>query len=483
MSARVDKTVRRRAKSKCILINEETENGSRQFKSKVAIGLRSILIFVTASLITAIFLECVPHAKVFPCWWSVRNHEQHATPTFALYLKGSREIHLENVVKVLNKLGYQRVGINDSWNLLWSHDYPFLKLPLQELGKPQVVNHFPGCGYLTNKVDLSTSQLPFQPRAFRLPADRDKFLEYAHDHPDALFVQKNNRHRQIKIKEIKEIDLQSNDSFVQEFIQRPFLVDNHKFDIGVYVVITSVNPLRVYIYTGDIRFRFCPIEYHPFDAENVGKYVVAGDFLNPWKIAALEKYHAVYGGNSRMSFEAYVRDQGRDPFKIWPQVEEIIRKTVLAKEKDIVNALHSFSTHNFFELMRFDLFIDEDLKVYLMEANMSPNLYGNQINHLFEQVLYSAFNLVGIRSISATAGIMYGENNTLLTIDQNLATGLNQCAEHNCDQSCEKDECDLCLMCLNELEKETLQNAYQEHLHRVSMKRIVPKPIVDSYPI
>lgn len=50
-------------------------------------------------------------------------------------------------------------------------------------------------------------------------------------------------------------------------------------------------------------------------------------------------------------------------------------------------------------MVRFDFIVDEDLKVYLMEANMSPNLSSahfppNQL--LFEQVLYNLFTLVGI---------------------------------------------------------------------------------------
>lgn len=52
-------------------------------------------------------------------------------------------------------------------------------------------------------------------------------------------------------------------------------------------------------------------------------------------------------------------------------------------------------------MMRFDLIVDDNLRVYLMEANMSPNLSSahflqNQL--LYEQVIYSLMNLVGIGS-------------------------------------------------------------------------------------
>lgn len=50
-------------------------------------------------------------------------------------------------------------------------------------------------------------------------------------------------------------------------------------------------------------------------------------------------------------------------------------------------------------MMRFDFVVDEDLKVYLMEANMSPNLSSahfppNQL--LFQQIVYNLMGLVGI---------------------------------------------------------------------------------------
>lgn len=50
-------------------------------------------------------------------------------------------------------------------------------------------------------------------------------------------------------------------------------------------------------------------------------------------------------------------------------------------------------------MMRIDFVIDENLEVFLMEANMSPNLSSahyppNRL--LYEQVLYNLFSLVGL---------------------------------------------------------------------------------------
>lgn len=158
----------------------------------------------------------------------------------------------------MDRLGYQQVDTNSSdWDLLWAHDYPFrtLSTQLKSLKPHQKVNHFPGCGYITNKVDLAISGLKYIPPAFKLPAGKEKLLEYAEKHPNVSFVEKNNDHRNIHIRKLSEIDLNAEGTFVQEFVDKPLLVSGYKFDIGIYTIITSIDPLRVYIYNGEALLR------------------------------------------------------------------------------------------------------------------------------------------------------------------------------------------------------------------------------------
>lgn len=182
------------------------------------------------------------------------------TKTFWVYGHNLESGYLKNVFSILNRLGYKQTDPNSTtdWDLLWAHDYPFgaLSTQLKTLKPHQKVNHFPGCGYITNKVDLAVSGLKYIPPAFKLPGGKKELLEYAARHPNVSFVEKNNDHRNIHIRTLNEIDLDAEGTFVQEYVDRPLLVSGYKFDIGIYTIVTSIDPLRAYIYNGEALLRF-----------------------------------------------------------------------------------------------------------------------------------------------------------------------------------------------------------------------------------
>lgn len=407
-------------------------------------------------------------------------------PTFWIYGKGG-EGQWVHVVKVLKKLGFERVTEleRDTADLLWAHDYPFNKLRSVILDfKPhQKVNHFPGCGFITNKIDLATTDMKYVPKAFRLPVDEEKFRNYA-EKTEKLFVVKHHQHRHIKIKKLEEINFKDNETFVQEYIPNPLLVDGHKFDIGVYTIITSIDPLRIYIYYGDILFRYCPQKYYPFDPENLDKYIVGDNYLPTWEVPSLAKYYNGLGYGMKGAFDTYVRTQlGKDPQKIWEQVEDAIRVAILTKQQLLQNVLQRYKhKQNFFEMARFDLIIDANFKVHLIEANMSPNLssaHFKQNSLLYEQVIYNVLNLVGIGSYLRRESFKKSDTDVeaMLSADKNIMVNGDVCSQLPCSESCSPVECQLCKPCLSQSDTAELHRAYREHVNRGDTKRIFPVPI------
>ena len=248
------------------------------------------------------------------------------------------------------------------------------------------------------QVNLATSGLKNVPPAFSLPHEKDKLLAYAKNHPEKMFVQKSNNHRGIQIEKLDSLDLNSEGSFVQEFIHNPLLVDGFKFDIGLYVTLTSVDPLRIYVHQSDVLLRFCSVKYHPFDSGNRDKYVVGDDYLPSWQVPSFSKYmDSKVGFSFKDTLNAYIIEMGKNPDIMWNDIYETISDVYRSQEEQFIRAVSHYPHKDaFFEMVRFDFVIDEDLKVYLMEANMSPNLSSAHFPAnalLYEQVgSYLIFN-------------------------------------------------------------------------------------------
>lgn len=62
---------------------------------------------------------------------------------------------LRTVKKISDVLGHRLVnGTNEEWDVMWSFEFPFDNFPEKLVGlKPhQLINHFPGITFLTNKM-------------------------------------------------------------------------------------------------------------------------------------------------------------------------------------------------------------------------------------------------------------------------------------------------------------------------------------------
>lgn len=63
------------------------------------------------------------------------------------------------------------------------------------------------------------------------------------------------------------------------------------WDVGIYVAITSYNPLRAY-YFDNLLLRFCSVEFEEdLSRAHRDSYVVADDYLPPWGVPSLRQYY------------------------------------------------------------------------------------------------------------------------------------------------------------------------------------------------
>jgi tubulin monoglycylase TTLL15 len=272
----------------------------------------------------------------------VATNQTKPRPKYWFYMARGYMWIFFSVDNVLQKLGLEKIEItinkketiHNDWDLLWSYDY-HNEIPIDtaKLRYHQKINHIPGNFVLCLKDNFAcNTESKYIPKAFN---NTKSLVEFAEKNPNTRFVQKLWSNRGIELKNVSEISFDifgpGYKYFAQEYIENPLLIDGHKFDFGVYVVITSINPLRIYFYEKNTLIRLCVKKYDPNNYDDVDSYVISDACLFPWDIESL----SVYYNNSytyKEAMNAYFAERGYEMAKVWREVEDCIRSIVLSKE-------------------------------------------------------------------------------------------------------------------------------------------------------
>lgn len=287
------------------------------------------------------------------------------------------------------------------------------------------------------------------------------------------------------------------------------LLLSRKFDIGLYVTMTSLNPLRVYVYDNDALLRFCadPYPSPSFNASLLDGYVVGDRYTPVWLMPSLAPYFVGQQLNSKHSLNAYITAVlGKDPALVWSQMEESIRTIYQMMEGKMgqLAEMYPHKSTNFFEMVRFDFTLDADLQVYLMEANMSPNMASAKYppnREIYEPVLYSLLSLTGLTRLPGQTRARDWDRMPsgatrwdMLLLERDLSVLPEICSSEKChtgnqtedglmDSACSTvDECDICSHCLSEPLKAVLKASYLEELSRWHNRRLLPSTSIEPPP-
>ncbi|XP_078263150.1 tubulin polyglutamylase TTLL5 [Rhinoraja longicauda] len=294
---------------------------------------------------------------------------------------------------ILTVHGFHEVHPNSNdFNLMWtgSHLKPYLLRTLLDFQK---VNHFPRSYELTRKDRLYKNIQRMQqthgfkhfniiPQAFLLPAEYQE-LWNAHTKDKGPWIVKpvaSSRGRGVYlVNNPSQITLDES-VLVSRYIHCPLLIDDFKFDVRLYVLVTSYDPLMVYLYEEGLT-RFATVKY------DRGNRNIKNQFMHLTNYSINKKSRDYvscddpevedYGNKWSMSaMLRYLKQEGVDTAALMSQIEDLIIKALIAAEIHIASATKTFVPHkgNCFELYGFDVLIDCNLKPWLLEVNLSPSL-------------------------------------------------------------------------------------------------------------
>ncbi|KAM3717069.1 Tubulin polyglutamylase ttll-5 [Dirofilaria immitis] len=299
------------------------------------------------------------------------------------------------VKTILHSYGFEQCSSkNSNCNIIWtgSHLKPHV---LRAMASWQRVNHFPRSFLLTRKDKLyeclRRAQILFGnsyniiPEFFVTPKDYQKFVDHfnAQSHGLKPFIVKpvaSSRGNGIFIIQSPgDIPLGS-PMLVSRYIENPYLLNGHKFDLRLYVLVTSFNPLVAYMYSEGLA-RFASEKYS-CSAKNYDQHFshLTNYSLNKNNGKFIRNESADTEDNGhKWTLGALLRKlqhNGIDTNLLMVRVEDVVLKTLFSVQGQIAAASKNVVAYSkcCFELFGFDVLIDTDLKPWLLEVNLSPSL-------------------------------------------------------------------------------------------------------------
>ncbi|XP_037070706.1 probable tubulin polyglutamylase TTLL1 [Pollicipes pollicipes] len=323
------------------------------------------------------------------------------------------------VLSNLERRGWVPVGPEEDWNFYWASTNTTRSLFSVDsgyrMGDHQIMNHFPTHYEITRKdlmvknvkryrKDLERDgnvlgerneqgryvHLDFIPVTFMLPADYNLFVEEFRKNPNSTWILKPAGKSQgigiflvNKLSQIKKWSRDSKTPFnpalvkdtyvISRYIDNPLLIGGKKFDLRIYVLVTSFRPLKVYLFKMGFC-RFCTIKY------DLNTQELDNMFVHLTNVSVQKRggeYNNIHGGkwsmeNLRLFLEGTRGRQVTD--KLFNDITWLLVHSLKAITPVMVSDRHCFECYGY------DIIIDQNLKPWLIEVNASPSLSSTTAN-------------------------------------------------------------------------------------------------------
>lgn len=321
------------------------------------------------------------------------------------------------VSEIAKELNWRLTNENNLWNVFWTESIMGVSFCLT-MHRFQKINHFPGMMEICRKdllarnlnrmLKIFPEEYDFFPKTWSFPANYADALNFSSKHKNKTYIIKPAASAQGRgifvTQSLKNIP--TDGMVCQLYVKKPLLIDGLKFDMRVYVLITSLDPLRIYTYNeGLTRFATKPYAV-PTKANTGNTFMHLTNYsLNKFS----ESFSKDREKGSKRTFSSLNRILSRDGYdvqRLWNEIDAMVVKTVISALpvlKHNYNAI--FPRHDViqacFEILGVDIIIDESFKPWLLEVNHSPSFSTCEFvdKQVKSALIRDTFNLLGINGM------------------------------------------------------------------------------------
>lgn len=327
----------------------------------------------------------------------------------------SKDSEYNTIYDVLKSRGWKETDVDTEWHIFWcDKDWIHSAFDKMHLDPHQHVNHFLNHQELTRKDLLvknmkrmrrqcekdgrpaDASKYNICPVTFVLPQEYSMFVEefkkwtgstwimkpIGRSQGSGIFlINKLAQTQQWKPRqdwnpsqpktEDEEAGVEA--YIAQKYVESPLLIGGKKFDMRLYVCVTSYHPLTVYMHRGGFcRFSMTRYSSDKNNLNDLGSHLTNVAVQKHSGKAAYKRTGAKWDVHNLKSY--LLTTAGVEVVnRLFGDIEEIVIHSLFAVQKVMINDKHCF------EMYGYDVLIDVDYKPWLLEVNASPSLTANTV--------------------------------------------------------------------------------------------------------
>jgi len=363
-------------------------------------------------------------------------------PTFRI-MDNFQDHYIDYIVEEFVNQGLVQVEAKaEEWNVSWCIYYPPQKFQVmknwQKVNNLPEIKHLVGKDFLNKLMDrvinkYGREDFSFWPMTFNLDihdqyhAFRSMYLDFEsrNEAPPIYIIKRPGLARGEGVHLISNVadidEMLTNKSacypigktkpIAQEFVTDVLLLEGYKITLRVYAVISSVDPLRVYIFPNGL-VRMCSKKYNTeinslkdqfvhidsIDINYVNEEIFEEDIKNSDLVHDGLRCEITY------LLKRLEEKQGVNGTKLWADIKNLVVTSVASAEHYMYPEFKKLLVENrsrragSWEMVGYDILIDNNMKPWLLEINNSPSMspHTNLENVIKKSMLHDLFDLVDV---------------------------------------------------------------------------------------
>jgi hypothetical protein len=125
---------------------------------------------------------------------------------------------------------------------------------------------------------------------------------------------------------------------VSRYVTNPLLINGLKFDVRIYVLVTSMDPWRIYIYNEGLA-RFASEDYNPVNIKSNKFAHLTNYSINKKSEKFVQNVNADQGDEghkwSLAALSKHLEQMGVDNDLLWSKIYDVILKSLIAVDGSV----------------------------------------------------------------------------------------------------------------------------------------------------